>query len=95
MVDISGMKKKHNSAQFIYVFMCALIGVCSIFLTPRAFALVGDTTWSQRAGYIISKGDLSRDTNHLGLMITMTRTFHGPMKFLNSEVMHRFSALYD
>lgn len=60
-----------------------------------ARAAQGDTTISQRAGYVISNGDLSRDKNHLGHMLTVTRTFHGPIKFLNSELMHRFSILYD
>lgn len=60
-----------------------------------ARAAQGDTSFSQRGGYVISQGDLSRDKNHLGHMLTMTRTFHGPIKFLNTEAMHRFSVLYD
>jgi len=60
-----------------------------------AQAAPGDTSFSQRGGYVMSQGDLSRDKNHLGHMLTVTRTFHGPIKFLNTEAMHRFSVLYD
>lgn len=77
----------------------AMIVISSFFViclhSKVARATQGDTTISQRAGYVISNGDLSRDKNHLGHMLTVTRTFHGPIKFLNSELMHRFSILYD
>lgn len=67
-----------------------------LFSFPAAsHAAQGDTSFSQRAGYVMSKGELSRDKSHLGHMFSATRTFHGPIKFLNSEVMHRFSVLYD
>lgn len=64
-------------------------------LDSSANAAQGDTSLTQRAGYSISQGDLSRDKNHLGHMLTVTRTFHGPTKFLNIEAMHRVSVLYD
>ena len=81
-----------------YLLSRAGILTALVFLSARqskAFAAQGDTTISQRAGYVTSRGDLSRDTNHLGQMFSVTRTFNGPMKFLNLEFMHRFSVLYD
>jgi len=75
------------SACFSFLALC--------LLSKAARAAQGDTSFTQRAGYVISSGDLSRDKNHLGHMLSVTRTFHGPVKFLNSELMHRFSVLYD
>ncbi|MEN9825626.1 MAG: hypothetical protein RI953_1371 [Pseudomonadota bacterium] len=75
--------------------VATLVSICLILTSHPAHATQGDTTLSQRAGYILSKGDLSRDPNHLGLMFSWTRSFAGPMKFLSSEMMHRFSILYD
>jgi len=81
------LKRTHKHAS-------ALIILSSLF-SNSTNAAQGDTSLSQRAGYVLSQGDLSRDANHLGHMFSFTRTFHGPMKFLNSEAMHRFSLLYD
>gem|GEM_PF-376161 len=83
-------------SQLLQIGVAALC-VCFGFYSQSETALAaqGDTTISQRAGYVISDGNLSRDRNHLGQMFSITRTFHGPMKFLNTELMHRFSILYD
>lgn len=99
------MNKLKNSNAFIDQKVCtqrlnsSIVGFCALFVlcTPSktARAAQGDTTLSQRAGYVISSGDLSRDKNHIGQMFSFTRTYHGPMKFLNTELMHRFSVLYD
>jgi hypothetical protein len=70
----------------------ALVG---FLIVETLYAAQGDTTLSQRAGYVLSQGNLSRDATHLGHMFSLTRTFHGPVKFLNTEALHRFSILYD
>ncbi len=77
------------------MFLLLLTAACNYICSHTASAAQGDTTFSQRAGYVMSKGDLTRDGHHLGHMFSATRSFHGPMKLLNSEVMHRFSLLYD
>ncbi|MEY3903239.1 MAG: hypothetical protein RL189_2545 [Pseudomonadota bacterium] len=73
----------------------ALIIVTSIVFSKNSLAAQGDTTFTQRAGYVQSKGNLSRDAHHIGLHFTASRTYHGPMKYLGAEMMHRFSVLYD
>ncbi|MFZ9521270.1 MAG: hypothetical protein ACO3A4_12415 [Silvanigrellaceae bacterium] len=77
-----------------FLFLLLTLAV-SHFRPDAAWATPGDTTLTQRAGFVMSKGDLSRDPNHLGLMLTWTRAFAGPIKFLNMELMHRVSVLYD
>ena len=67
---------------------------CATLSNP-AHAAAGDTSLTQRAGYVLSRGDLSRDKTHHGHMFSVTRTFDGPMSFLNIESMHRISILYD
>lgn len=67
----------------------------SVPFSSRAQASEGDTSFSQRGGYVLSKGDLSRDTSHVALMFSAARSFHGPMSFLGLEAMHQLSFLYD
>jgi hypothetical protein len=83
-------------SKLLYTVGFTLFSLFASSPTPStAQAAQGDTTISQRAGYVFSSGDLSRDKNHHGQMFSITRTYHGPLKFLNTELMHRFSILYD
>ncbi|NBO39627.1 hypothetical protein EBU99_13700 [bacterium] len=81
--------------------MRAIVGIvgCLLFasagFSTSVLASEGDTSLSQRGGYVLSKGDLSRDTNHVALMFAAARSFHGPMSFLGLEAMHQLSFLYD
>lgn len=72
-----------------------LLLLFSSLVSANASAAVGDMSFSQRAGYVISKGDLSRDPSHLGHMFAATRVFNAPVSFLSIEPMHKFSLLVD
>lgn len=72
-----------------------LLCIMSTTTTHFAYAAQGDTTLSQRGGYVLSRGDLSRDANHVAFMFSATHTYHGPSSILSTEFMHRFSVLFD
>lgn len=73
----------------------SIAALCGALSSDNALAAAGDTSITQRAGYVVSRGELSRDKTHHGHMFSMTRTFDGPMSFLYIESMHRLSVLYD
>lgn len=91
MFSKASFKTHHIQKNSIYAFFATCVASYSQFSS----AAQGDTTISQRAGYVLSEGNLSRDATHLGHMFSFSRTFHGPIKLLNTEFMHRFSILYD
>jgi len=80
-------------------FKIIAILVAGMFLclatVNSGFARDGDLILTQRAGLASSQGRLSQDQNHLGLMFSVARAFHGPSKILNSDFLQRFSVLTD
>jgi hypothetical protein len=75
--------------------LLSLLTVGCFNCLSQAEANPGDFTLSQRTGYVNSKGDLSRDKNHIAVMLAATRSFSGPKKILGIEFSHRFALLYD
>lgn len=87
--------KKFSGVGYRTFFLYLTLFGAAIQCASLGVADQGDTSVYQRAGYVLSSGNLTRDQSHLGHMFSIARTFHGPLKFLQIEALHRFSLLYD